>query len=148
MPRARILDPHRRSMVSSNPITTGSVAGRKEEINSTRSRLAAAWDDHAARLRMRWKVPKQGSRSRPRMRNAAETVRRPGVRMTPASSTKTFGQVGRVNRSAHPREDGEKACREGIAGGQRVRGVLHPMRRVDALNRNNPTALRQIESEI
>src|SRR5262245_15663101 len=102
MPRAWILGPHRRSMVSSNPITTGAVADRKDEINNKRSRLAAARDGDAALLRMRWKVQKQGSRSRPRMRNAAVTVRRPGVRMRPASSIKTFGQVGRVNRSANP----------------------------------------------
>jgi hypothetical protein len=47
-----------------------------------------------------------------------------------------------------PREDEAKPFREGIEGGQKARGVLHPMRRVDALNRNNPAALRQIESEI
>jgi hypothetical protein len=51
-------------------------------------------------------------------------------------------QIGKL------REDEEKAFRERIEGGQKARGVLHPMRRVDALNRNNPAALRQIESEI
>jgi len=39
-------------------------------------------------------VQKSGSHSRPRMRSAAATVRRPGAKMTPASSIRTFDQVG------------------------------------------------------
>src|SRR6516165_304341 len=116
MPRALILGPQRRSMVSSNPITTGAVAGRKDAISSNRSRLAAARDDQAARLRIRWKVQNLGSRSSPRMRSAAAMVRRPGVRMTPARSNRTFGQVGRVNRSAKPARQ-ERNCGGRGSGG-------------------------------
>src|SRR4029453_11951339 len=87
----------------------GAAVGRKDGISSNKSRLAAARDDHAARLRIRWNVQNLGSRSRPRIRSAAATVRRPGVRMTPASSIRTFGQVGRVNRSANPARQ-ERNC--------------------------------------
>ena len=102
MPRALILGPQRRSMVSSSPITTGAPVGMKAAISRTNNRPATTRDDHAARLRIRWKVQKSGSRSRPRMRSADVTVRRLGARMTPAISTSTCDQVGRVNRSANP----------------------------------------------
>ena len=102
MPRALILAPQRRSMVSSNPITTGAPVGTKALTNKISSWRAAARDDHAARLRIRWKLQKLGSRSRPRMRSAVETVRRPGAKTAPASNNSTFDQVGHVNRSAKP----------------------------------------------
>src|SRR6202035_1704448 len=102
MPRALILAPQRRSMVSSNPITTGLPIGTKALTNKISSWRAAARDDHAARLRIRWKLQKLGSRSRPRMRSAVETVRRPGAKTAPASNNSTFDQVGHVNRSAKP----------------------------------------------
>ena len=102
MPRALILAPQRRSMVSSRPITIGASGGAKAFTNTISSWRATTRDDHAARLRIRWKVQKSGSPSRPRMRSAVETVRRPGAKMTPASSTRTFDQVGRVNKSANP----------------------------------------------
>src|SRR6266446_10134796 len=102
MPRALILAPQRRSMVSSNPITTGAPDGTKVFTNKITSWRAAARGDHAARLKIRWKVQKSGSHSRPRERGVAETVRRPGAKMAPASRTRTFDQVGRVNRSANP----------------------------------------------
>ena len=88
-------------MVSSSPITTGAPDGTKAFTSTISSWRATALDDHAARLRIRWKVQKSGSHSRPRMRSAAATVRRPGAKMTPASSIRTFDQVGRVNRSAN-----------------------------------------------
>src|SRR5271169_588031 len=99
MPRALILAPQRRSMVSSSPITTGAPVGTKALTNKISSWRAAARDDHAARLRIRWKLQKLGLRSRPRMRNAVETVRRPGAKTAPASNNSTFDQVGHVNRS-------------------------------------------------
>ena len=61
MPRALILAPQRRSMVSSIPITTGAPDGTKALISRINSRPATARDDHAARLRIRWKVQKPGS---------------------------------------------------------------------------------------
>ena len=77
-------------------------AGRHQGLYQHDQQLARhSSADHAARLRIRWKVQKSGSHSRPRMRSAAETVRRPGAKMTPASSIRTFDQVGRVNRSAN-----------------------------------------------
>src|SRR5262249_6289793 len=102
MPRALILAPQRRSMVSSNPITTGAPVGTNALTDKISSWRAAARDDHAARLRIRWKLQKLGSRSRPRMRSAVETVRRPGAKPVQASNDSTFDQVGRVNRSAKP----------------------------------------------
>ena len=76
--------------------------GTKAFISSISSLRATPRGDHADRLRIRWKVQKLGSHSRPRMRSVAETVRRPGAKMAPASRTRTFDQVGRLNRSANP----------------------------------------------
>src|SRR5215470_4143895 len=99
MPRALILGPQRRSIVSSNPITTGAAAGRKVAISINRSRLAAA-------------------RDRPRE------------------------QIGKTYEAR------EKARRQRIVGGMQAMAVFHPTRRIDALNRDNPGVLRQIESAI
>src|SRR3954469_957505 len=96
MPRALILAPQRRSMVSSIPITTGAPTGTKTFTNKHSNWRATPRGDHADRLRIRWKVQKSGSHSRPRMRSVAETVRRPGAKMVPATRTRTFDQVGRV----------------------------------------------------
>src|SRR5271169_578754 len=79
MPRALILVPQRRSMVSSSPITTGAPDGTKAFTSTISSWRATALDDHAARLRIRWKVQKSGSHSRPRMRSAAATVGERGI---------------------------------------------------------------------
>ena len=42
----------------------------------------------------------------------------------------------------------EKARRQRIVGAMQAMGVFHPTRRIDALNRDNPGVLRQIESAI
>src|ERR1700684_435701 len=51
MPRALILAPQRRSMVSSRPITIGGSGGAKPCTNTISGWRAATRDDHAARRR-------------------------------------------------------------------------------------------------
>ena len=51
------------------------------------------------------------------MRSAAVTVRRPGAKMTPASSTRTFDHVGRVNRSAN---SASRDSRQGGSGSEEM----------------------------
>ena len=46
------------------------------------------------------------------------------------------------------REPTHKAGWERIGSGSQAMGVLHPTRRIDVLNRGNPVALRQIESDV
>src|SRR5579859_2062966 len=46
------------------------------------------------------------------------------------------------------REAGEKAWRERIGRDRQAMGVLHPIRRINRLNRSNSLAVRQIESAI
>jgi hypothetical protein len=47
-----------------------------------------------------------------------------------------------------PCEPGQQAWRKRIRGDGQTMGVLHPMRRIDALNRGNLARVRQIESTI
>lgn len=135
----------RRSMVSSSPDHHW-LAGRHEDLDQQHQQQAACRvDDHAARLRTRWKVQKSGSRSRPGMRSAAVTVRRPGARITPASSIRirpggTREQIGEDCKPGH------KTRRERIARAGKKTGVLHPIGRIGLLNRSNLVQLRQIES--
>ena len=68
-------------------------AARHQSVDQLQQQMAAARGDHTARLRMRWKVRKSGARSRPRMRSVAVTVRRPGARIAPASSSGTCDQA-------------------------------------------------------
>jgi hypothetical protein len=46
---------------------------------------------------------------------------------------------------AKPCEAREKTRRKGIGRGGQAAGVFHPTLRIDALNRDNPAELRQIE---
>src|SRR5262249_34589035 len=143
MPRALIFGPQRRSMVSSSPITTGAAAGRKEAVNSNRSRLAAARDDHA---------------------NTVECAE-PGIALAAQDTQcRRNGATGRKNdtgeqhqnvRPGWPREQvrklgeaGEKARWKGIGAGGRAMGVVHPTRRTEGLNRATTAAPRQIQSAV
>lgn len=54
----------------------------------------------AVPIEPRWSLAKPPSSRRPRMLNAAVTVRRPGVRSAPATSTRACRHVGRVNSAA------------------------------------------------
>src|SRR5215471_13973104 len=128
MPRALILGPQRRSIVSSNPITTGAAAGRKVAISINRSRLAAARDDHAARLRIRWKVQNLGSRSSPRMRSAAASTstgrqNEPSEQYQDVRPGRPREQIGKTYEAR------EKARRQRIVGAMQAMGVFHPTRR-------------------
>src|SRR3954449_1137654 len=76
MPRALILVPQRRSVVSSMPTTTG-PSGTKVATSTRSRRWATARADQRAALRTRWWTAKPADRSRPVTRRAAVTVRRP-----------------------------------------------------------------------
>lgn len=99
MPRALILGPQRRSIVSSMPMTNG-PCGTKVAIRSVNRHRATARLDQRFRLSTRWKLAKLPVSRCPMMLNAAVTVRRPGVRSAPATNTRTWRQVGRVNSTA------------------------------------------------
>ena len=130
-------------MVSSIPITTGAPDGTKAVINKSSSRPAAARDDHAARLRIRWKVQKSGTRSRPRMRSAVVTA---GCQ-DDAGEQHQDVRPGRAREQiGEPCEPGQKAGRERIGRDGEKTGMLHPIGRINALNRGNLTTVRQIES--
>src|SRR5688500_9215296 len=100
MPRALILGPQRRSIVSSIPLITV-PSGTKVPSRRCSRRLAAARLDQRFRLSTRWKLVKPVTARRPRMLRAEVTVRRPGARRAPASSTSRFRQVGPVNRASN-----------------------------------------------
>src|SRR3954454_24060653 len=102
MPRASILAPQRRSMVSSMPTTTGPSGTRV--ATSTRSRRwATARADQRAALRTRWGTAKLVDCSRPVTRRAAATVRRPGASRAPATRTSTWRQTAAVKQGANGR---------------------------------------------
>jgi hypothetical protein len=138
MPRALILALQRRSMVSSIPITTGALDGTRTLISRINSRRAPARDDQVARLRIRWKVQKSGSRSRLRMRSAAVTVRRPGARMDAGKQHQNV-RPGRareqIGESHDPRQKSFRQRRARRVGEKM--GLLHPIGRIGALNRGN-----------
>src|SRR5215208_1245893 len=98
MPRALIFAPQRRSMVSSMPITTGPL-GTTAVIRSVSRQRAQARPDQRFRLSTRWKLVKVVFSRSPMMLSAEVTVRRPGARMDPATSTSRFCHVGRVKRA-------------------------------------------------
>src|SRR5919107_4335234 len=98
MPRALIFAPQRRSIVSSMPITTGPF-GTKAVIRSVSRQRAEARPDQRFRLSTRWKLVKVVFSRSPMMLRAEVTVRRPGARMDPATSTSRFCHVGRVKRA-------------------------------------------------
>src|SRR5215204_6020308 len=95
MPRALIFAPQRRSIVSSMPITTGPF-GTKAVIRSVSRQRAEARPDQRFRLSTRWKLVKVVVSRSPMMLRAEVTVRRPGARMEPATSTSRFCHIGRV----------------------------------------------------
>src|SRR5512143_4065493 len=94
MPRALILEPQRRSRVSSIPMITG-PSGTKVAINTCSRRHASVRLDQRFRLSTRWKLVKVDAPLRPMMLQAAVIVRRPGVRMAPVTRIRTWPQVGR-----------------------------------------------------
>src|SRR4051812_3074091 len=95
MPRALILAPRRRSIVSSMPTTTG-PSGAKAASRRCSRRSAAARPGQRFRSSTRWSSVKVGARPSPTTRSIAATVRRPGARMAPATRTSAWRQVGRV----------------------------------------------------
>src|SRR3712207_5534741 len=97
MPRALIFAPQRRSMVSSMPITTGPLR-TKAVTRSVNRQRAEARPDQRFRLSTRWKLVKVVLCRSPMMLRAEVTVRRPGARIEPATSTSRFCQVGWVKR--------------------------------------------------
>src|SRR3954466_6820473 len=97
IPRALILAPQRRSIVSSRPITTD-PCGTRAATRSSRSRCAMAREDQRPRLSTRWETANPASWSRPMTRSAAVTVRRPGARTTPATRTRTWRQTAEVKK--------------------------------------------------
>ena len=147
MPRALILAPQRRSMVSSSPITTGAPDGTKAFTSRISSWRAAARDDHAARLRIRWKVQKSRSRF------ASQDAQRrrdgsPAGRQDDAGEQHQNVRPGRTREQiGEPHEPRQKAFRQWRPrrAGEKMR-VLHLIGRIGALNRGNIAPPRQIES--
>src|SRR3954452_5645351 len=92
MPLALIRLPRRRSIVSSMPNTTGPV-GAKASSSRPNSRREAARGLQATRLSTRWEVVKRRSRPSPAIRNRLVTVRLPGARMAPISSSSAWRHV-------------------------------------------------------
>ncbi len=91
MPRALMRGPHRRSIGSSRPTITG-PRDAKDRIRWPSRRRPPSRALHGARLRTRWKSVKCRSRAWPVIRSTLATVRRPGARMAPTSSTWTCSQ--------------------------------------------------------
>lgn len=108
MPRALILAPRRRSMVSSMPTATGPF-GTKAATSSPSRQRAAARPDQRLRLSARWSLANPAAPRRPTQLSAAATVRQPGARMAPAASASRLAQVGRVT---HPANGAIQAARE------------------------------------
>src|SRR5512143_924894 len=129
MPRALILAPQRRSMVSSRAITTGPV-GTKAATSSASNTPETASADQQARLSTAWKRAKSGICSRPAARSAAVTVRRCGARMAPVTSTTTRRHVGRVNSAEKGRSQSDTrpagSDRAAIARLQSWTDLRHP----------------------
>src|SRR3954465_5186448 len=92
MPLALIRLPRRRSIVSSMPSSTGPL-GAKAAIRRPSSRRAAVRPSQAARVSTRWELGNRRSRPRPTIRKRLVTVRLPGARMAPISSSSARRQV-------------------------------------------------------
>src|SRR3954452_17042721 len=84
--------PRRRSIVSSMPSSTGPL-GAKTAIRRPSSRRAAARASQAARLSTRWSLVNRRPRPGPAIRKRLVTVRLPGARMAPISSSSARRQV-------------------------------------------------------
>ena len=125
-PRALILRPQRRSIVSSTPSTT-SPTGRKASSTCTRSVRATARPSQRARFSTSWKHEKPGFAARPMTRSAWLTVRLPGASTAPATSTRIRDQTG--------------AEKQGAKGGQPVR--KHGWRQVQMLGGGGMGAMGQ-----
>jgi hypothetical protein len=65
MPRFFMLAPHRRSMVSSGPITIGLLLGTKDATSRLNRRQESHRADHLLRFSTRWQFVKCGTWSNP-----------------------------------------------------------------------------------
>src|SRR6516164_6962138 len=97
MPRALILPPQRRSMVSSMPITT-SPLGNSTARRWSNNRRATSRASQRALLSTSWYRPKPGLFANPMTRSAWVTVRLPGARTAPPTSTRIWFQTGAVKQ--------------------------------------------------
>src|SRR5512134_2996925 len=119
MPRALILPPQRRSIVSSMPITT-SPAGKKTSSTWARSLRATARPFQRARLSTSWYRAKPGLAASPMTRSASLTVRLPGASTAPATRTRTCFQTGAVKQSR--KADNQVARTGGASAGPAAAG--------------------------
>src|SRR3954469_9906528 len=74
------------------------------------SRRDSSWADQALRFSTRWKLVKWRAWPRPMIHSAEATVRRPGTRIAPITSTSTCSQVGAVKASRKGRRTITRLC--------------------------------------